>query len=502
MCGAIYTFLENYIFPDQKPFIITLIISCSMITALMGSMIAGLICLKIGRRKTMMIFDVVGAIGVILTLVADIGCMFAGRLLIGLMVGVSSIAAPMYISETVPAPYRSHFANVPGVFSATGFLFAALGAQLMPAELAPGQTDNTWRIMISFSIFLPVIRTFNFLVFFKDETPYFYVHNKKYKKAAKEMKKISSGNVAERMTQMLNEKNYMHKKGHFPLSAIVSKRFRLAVLVCTVLLCLQHFCGNSIILVFIGRVYKFGWVGSRRRVGSILGISTALVNLLASMITVYTTSRFGRRKLIIFGTFGCAAILLVYGILAASIADDSLIAKTFLVFRPIFSNLSLGSILNMTVAETLPDFGFSMASLINWTLAFLTLQFFPDAAEDLGYGWTFIMYGLLTAAGGVLLIFTLVDSKGKSKDEVLKLYSGIEEPAKKDEKAIEDSHKEALAQVYSLEQEMRQKARQHATGSVDQEGKALKHKEDDLHDHETKPIETTPSDVLIHVTAK
>jgi len=455
--GKLIPWFQNHLFPEEGRFIAVLICSCTIFTALIGSLIAGYMCLKVGRRLTMIIFDIIAMAGVIVSLFDSVACLFVGRLLIGFVIGVNNVAVPLYFTEIVPVYFRGQFANGPTIFAAIGVLVASLLGLLMPGDLPYGDSDdNTWRVLIALSMVPLMLRTFNFLVFFRCETPFYYVHKTEYRKAAKGMKKVIRGSISKRMTEVLNERDYVQYAGRVKYTELWYKRFRMAVFVCSVFASIQYLAGLNLILVYLGQVFDYGLNGDYTQ-SMILGVCTAMVNLFSALFSIWTTSEFGRRPLVVGGVIGTGLILLLYGILAESIGYDSLVAKIWLVFWPIPWNFSLGSIQHLVLAETLPDAGFAVTSIFNWTFAWLTFQFFPNEADALGSGWTFIMYGLITVAGAVFLFFTLVESRNKNKDEVLQLYSGKKFPARKDVKGMEESHEEAQRQVKRVELEHQEK---------------------------------------------
>jgi len=456
--GKLIPWFKNHLFPEEGRFVAVLMVSCTIFTALIGSLIAGKMCLIAGRRLTMIIFDLIAIAGVIVCLFDSVACIFVGRLLIGFVFGVNNVAAPLYFTEIVPVFFRGAFANGPTIFGATGVLIATLLGLLMPSDLPYGDSDdNTWRVLIGLSMVPLILRTFNFLAVFRCDTPVYYVHKSEYRKAAKNMKRVMKGDISKRMTEILNERDYVQStKGQVKYIDLRKKRFRMAVFVCSVLSALQYLAGMIIILVYLGEVLDVGLDGDFTQ-SAILGVCTAMINLASALFSIWTTTAFGRRPLVVWGVLGTAFILLIYGILAETVGADSLVSKIWLIFWPIPWNFSLGSIQHLILAETLPDAGFAVTSIFHWTFAWLTFQFFPNEVDSMGYGWTFIMYGLITAAGAVFLYFTLVESRNKNKDEVLMLYSGKEAPARKDIKGMEDSHEEAQLQVERVEREHKEK---------------------------------------------
>ena len=78
--------------------------------ALVGSLIAGSLGDAIGRKRTMLLAGALFALGAAVQSLApgDL-VLVAGRLIIGIGVGVAAVAAPLYAAELAPASLRGRF---------------------------------------------------------------------------------------------------------------------------------------------------------------------------------------------------------------------------------------------------------------------------------------------------------------------------------------------------------------------------------------------------------
>jgi len=234
--GPLSHWFQDHLFPEEGRFIAILITSCTIFTALIGSLIAGKMCLRVGRRFSMIFFDLIAIAGVIICLFDSLVCLFIGRLLMGFTIGISNVAVGLYFTEIVPVYFRGIFANGPTIFAAIGVLIASLLSLLMPKDLPYGDKDNNmWRVLIGLSMVPLGLRVLGFMTLFRCETPYYYVHKADYRKAAKNMKKVIHGDISARMTEILNERDYVQTKGQVKYYEVVRKRFRMAVFVCSVL---------------------------------------------------------------------------------------------------------------------------------------------------------------------------------------------------------------------------------------------------------------------------
>lgn len=110
--------------------------------ALVGALLGGHLADRIGRRKALWVAAATFAVGTILQAVAPvIGVMFGARLILGLGIGVASVAGPMYAAEAAPERIRGSLLAV-YQFSTTFAIFIGyLADELFEA-------GNSWRYLL------------------------------------------------------------------------------------------------------------------------------------------------------------------------------------------------------------------------------------------------------------------------------------------------------------------------------------------------------------------
>jgi MFS family permease len=102
------------------------ITSMVQIGSVAGSLIAFILCDKIGRIWATRQLCVVWIVGVIVFITArgDVGQVYAGRFLMGLGIGQTTVVAPTYLAETTPRSIRGLCVCV---FSGSVYLGIMLG---------------------------------------------------------------------------------------------------------------------------------------------------------------------------------------------------------------------------------------------------------------------------------------------------------------------------------------------------------------------------------------
>lgn len=139
--------------------------------ALVGGLSGGFVIEYIGRRYTLLVADVIFAIGWTINFFANHAYyMYVSRLLCGYSVGIVSFAVPVYIAETVQAKIRGRLGLIPTAFGNFGILLCyAAGTGL----------EWKWLAGVAAILTLPFLVT----VWLIPDTYRWYMSKKKYDQA-------------------------------------------------------------------------------------------------------------------------------------------------------------------------------------------------------------------------------------------------------------------------------------------------------------------------------
>ena len=162
--GAIPYFQKNFALDNDW---IELITTAGLAGAVFGAISSGRITDIVGRKKVIMASALIFAIGAFWSGSAPgAGTLMAARFFLGIAIGISSFAVPLYIAEISPAKSRGTFVSLFQLLITTG-IFVSYFSDLAFAlpEGATGYTD-CWRpmfyagvipaaIMLAGMIFLP-----------------------------------------------------------------------------------------------------------------------------------------------------------------------------------------------------------------------------------------------------------------------------------------------------------------------------------------------------------
>ncbi len=140
--------------------------------AAVGALLSGYLASKLGRRKSLIITDVLTIISCIPLLISNTVLIFIGRLLYGVVVGLNSALVPLYIKEISPVQIAGTTGAVAMFVLNGGTLFAFLLGFGNPSPGTPEYfTSMWWKFMLGFPIITALIRMILIILFFKFDTP-------------------------------------------------------------------------------------------------------------------------------------------------------------------------------------------------------------------------------------------------------------------------------------------------------------------------------------------
>jgi MFS family permease len=129
------------------PFTEELLVSAALLGAVCGAALSGRITDLHGRKRT--IFGTAclfGAGSVLCAAAMNIGVLIAGRIAVGLAIGVASYTAPLYVGEIAPPKLRGGLVTLNQLAITVGILLA----YIVDAAFSTG---GNWRWMFGFGLF-------------------------------------------------------------------------------------------------------------------------------------------------------------------------------------------------------------------------------------------------------------------------------------------------------------------------------------------------------------
>jgi SP family sugar porter-like MFS transporter len=192
-----------------------------------------------------------------------------------------------------------------------------------------------------------------------------------------------------------------------------------------VLAIFQQWCGINIVFNYAEEVFSAAGFGVTDILFNI--IVTGTVNLVFTFVAMRTVDRWGRKKLMLFGSGGLALSYLVLGagyyfsaggftvllivVLAIAVYAMSLAPITWVVLSEIFPNRVRGTAM-------------ALATSMLWVASSILVISFPYLNRGLNTHGTFWLYAGICMAGFLFILSRLPETKGRTLEEIERILAG------------------------------------------------------------------------------
>jgi len=389
-----------------------LTMAIALIGTVLGAALGAYPSDRLGRKNTLFIVAVLYFLSALGTALASEWLVFIlFRFLGGIGVGISSVTAPIYISEISPAKSRGKLVGLFQFNVVLGILIAYLSNYLI------GQTGaQSWRWMLGIQA-VPALAFF-ILIFFVPESPrWLLLHQHKRKEAEKILMKISRTDYLQQVESILNSDR--GEKGNIQ-AGLFSKQYRKPVLLAVLFAVFNQVSGINAIIYYAPRVFEMAGLGAQSALLSTVGVG--LVNFAFTLIAINFIDKMGRRKLMLIGSVGLIASLSLVSFTFYMGHTGGLIIPFYLMLYIAFFAFSQGAVIWVFISEIFPNEvrakGQTLGSLTHWMMAAIITFCFPALTEFLGGGNTFIIFvGCMILQ--LLFVWKLMpETKGKTLEQI------------------------------------------------------------------------------------
>jgi len=351
-----------------------------------GSLLGGWPADKFGRKATLLwigIFYLVGAVGS--ALATNVTVFIAARFIGGLGIGVSTVVAPMYISEIAPPQHRGRLA---GMFQ-FNIVFGILIAFVSNALLA-GTGENAWRWMLGVAAFPSLI--YSLFCFGLPESPRWLLSRKGDREAGLKLLEqiqpdVPRKEIESEADEIIALSTLQVESGHF-----WTKRLRKPILLAILIAFFNQLSGINAILYFAPRIFELTGLGAKAALLQSIGIG--LTNLVFTFVGLWLIDRLGRRTLLYIGSVGYITSL---GLVAWAFFTQHYSIVPVCIFAFIASHaVGQGAVIWVFISEIFPNRhraeGQTLGCSTHWIFAALITTFFPKMVESLPPGYVFSFF--------------------------------------------------------------------------------------------------------------
>lgn len=387
-----------------------------------GSLIGGWPADRFGRRATLLwigVLYVLGAAGS--ALAPNVWVFIAARAVGGLGIGISTVVAPMYISEIAPPKHRGRLA---GMFQ-FNIVFGILIAFVSNALLS-GVGENAWRWMLGVAAFPSFL--YALLCLGLPESPRWLLTRKGDREAAlKVLQQIEPQDPRAEIEALADEimaaSTEQVSSGHF-----WTRRLRKPILLAFLIAFFNQLSGINAILYFAPRIFELTGLAAKAALLQSIGIG--VTNLIFTFVGLWLIDRLGRRTLLYIGSFGYIASL---GLVAWAFFTQHYAIVPVCIFAFIAAHaIGQGAVIWVFISEIFPNRhraeGQTLGSFTHWAFAALLTTFFPRMVSVLPPGYIFSFFTVMMMLQ-LLWVKTMVpETKGVPLEQIQRQLGVEAEP--------------------------------------------------------------------------
>ena len=409
--GAILFIRDEF---HLSSFMQEVIVSAVLLGALVGAGVSGTLSDRFGRKNVVLGAALVFALGGIATGLAPNAMTLAiGRVWLGLAVGVASCIAPLYISEVAPVSIRGALVFLNQLAITIGILSAYI------VDYSLVSTHEGWRWMLGLSA-VPAAILWTGMIFMP-ESPRWLICKQRIDEARVILQRLRGDDSIE---QEMAEIQTCSAERAGQWSDLFSLRLRPVLIIGLALAMMQQVTGINTVIYYAPSILESA--GFKSAELSILGtMGIGVINVLATVVSVFLVDRLGRRPLLLTGLVGMAISmgLIGYSFQSASSAETlGAVTIISLCLYVISFAISLGPLFWLIIAEIYPlnvrARAMSLATAVSWVANLVVSMTFLSLVEGIGHAMTFWLFGGVCIASLFFVVSRVPETKGRSLEEL------------------------------------------------------------------------------------
>jgi len=382
------------------------VIASALYGTVLGSMIGGWPADRFGRRRTLIFIGLLYLVGAIWSALAtDVYNFILARVIGGLGIGMSTVAAPLYIAEISPPHLRGRLTGLFQFNIVLGIVVAYLSNALLS-----GVGPNAWRWMIGIAAIPSVI--YALLCLALPESPRWLLSQKRDRvQGIRVLKMIqptaSDATIDAEAETILRTACVREDKGAF-WSLNLQKPIMLAVMIAV----FNQMSGINAVLYFAPRVFEAAGLGAKSALLQSIGIG--LTNLVFTFVGLRLIDRVGRRTLLLVGSVGyiVSLSLVAFAFFSAHFSIVPVCVFLFIASHAI----GQGATIWVYIAEIFPNRyraeGQALGSFTHWLFAAALTTLFPMVVTAFPPGYVFLFFALMMVMQLLWVQRFVVETKG------------------------------------------------------------------------------------------
>lgn len=391
-----------------------IIVGAVLAGGLAGTFMAVPIGDRYGRRFLIMLAGLIFIAGICLILNAHtfLTLVYA-RLIVGIGVGIVSVAVPLYVTEIVPAKDRGKYVNIFQLLITFGILMAYF------VDLCFTPTEN-WRAM--FAVVLVPAAILFIGVLWLPETPRWLIANNDITQARHVLQRIRHSEAEIEKDIEVIQISLQNTQGGW--LELISPRFWLLTLIAVCIASFNQLTGINSFLQYAPLILKNA--GLSTDVHSMLAsLSIGTLNFLATFVALAFIDSLGRRPLLLTGIIGVFIAEIFLGIVNYFSLNPAVVGILSLIGLLLFIvsfAIGPGMVIWVAISELFPTRirakGVSLCLFFHLLISAFLSTFFLSIVARLGMAQTYWLFAGFTLGYCAFAFFLLPETKTKSLEEI------------------------------------------------------------------------------------
>lgn len=380
----------------------------------LGSLLGGWPTDRLGRKRTLLVIGVLYVISAVgCGFASGVGMFIAARIIGGLGIGISTVAAPLYISEIAPAAYRGRLA---GMFQ-FNIVFGIVVAFASNAIIARIGGENAWRWMLGIAAIPSLV--YAVMCFGLPESPRWLIGRKGDRGAGlavlKRIEPEKPQSVIEAQAQEIMAAALAEKAAS---SGFWTWRLRVPIFLAILVAFFNQLSGINAVLYFAPRIFEMTGLGEKAALLQSVGIG--VTNLVFTFVGLRLIDKLGRRTLLYIGSFGYIVSL---GLTAWAFFTQHYAIVPACIFAFIAAHaVGQGTVIWVLISEIFPNRhraeGQALGSFTHWFFAALLTTCFPLVGEQVAPGYIFVFFCGMMVLQLVWVKWMVPETKGVPLEEM------------------------------------------------------------------------------------
>ncbi|KAF8014244.1 hypothetical protein BT93_H0165 [Corymbia citriodora subsp. variegata] len=424
MSGAMIFIKEDLKIDDTQVEVLAGILN---ICAFVGSLIAGRTSDYIGRRYTIVLASIIFLLGsVLMGYGPNYAILMTGRCVAGIGVGFALMIAPVYSAEISSATHRGFLSSLPEVCISLGILLGYVSNYFF-AKLT---LKLGWRMMLGVAAIPSLALAFGIL-----KMPNRRVCNSEQEVETRFQDiKIAAGIDPNCKEDVVKLPRKTRGEGVWKeLLLRPSPSVRWILLAAVGIHFFEHATGIEAVILYSPRIFKKAGVTSKKKL-LLATVGVGLTKATFIVIATFLLDKVGRRKLLLVSSGGIIVALTGLGFCLTMVEHAkeqllwALVSSIVATYTYVaFFSVGMAPVTWVYSSEIFPlklrAQGMGIGVAVNRLMNALVSMTFLSISNAMTIGGSFFMFAGISVLALVFFYFLLPETKGKSLEEIEKLFT-------------------------------------------------------------------------------